>query len=41
MVLTGAMTLGFVAVFGIFGLVVAPLASGIEAHLPWVTVVVG
>ena len=39
--LTGAMTLGFVAVFGIFGLVVAPLASGIEAHLPWVTVVVG
>lgn len=39
--LTGAMTLGFVAVFGVFGLVIAPLASGIEAHLPWVTVVVG
>ena len=39
--LTGAMTLGFVAVFGIFGLVVAPIASGVQRYLPWVTVVLG
>jgi cytochrome c-type biogenesis protein len=39
--LTGAMTLGFVAVFGIFGLVVAPLAAGVQRYLPWVTVVLG
>jgi cytochrome c biogenesis protein CcdA len=39
--LTGAMTLGFVTVFGIFGLVVAPLAAGVQRYLPWVTVVLG
>ena len=39
--LTFAMTLGFVAVFGIFGLVIAPVASGVEAYLPWVTVLIG
>ena len=39
--LTGAMTLGFVSVFGIFGLVVAPVAAGVQRYLPWVTVVVG
>ena len=39
--LTGAMTLGFVAVFGIFGLVIAPVAAGVQRYLPWVTVVVG
>jgi cytochrome c-type biogenesis protein len=39
--LTGAMTLGFVAVFGIFGLVVAPIASEVQRYLPWVTVVLG
>lgn len=39
--LTGAMTLGFVAVFGIFGLVVAPIAAGVQRYLPWVTVVLG
>jgi cytochrome c-type biogenesis protein len=39
--LTGAMTLGFVAVFGIFGLVVAPVAAGVQRYLPWVTVVLG
>ena len=41
LVLTFAMTLGFVAVFGIFGLVIAPVASGVEAYLPWVTVLIG
>lgn len=41
LVLTLAMTLGFVAVFGIFGLVIAPVASGVEAYLPWVTVLIG
>jgi len=39
--LTGALTLGFVAVFGIFGLVIAPVAAGVQQYLPWVTVVVG
>ena len=39
--LTGAMTLGFVAVFGVFGLVIAPVASGVQAYLPWVTVIIG
>ncbi len=38
---TTAMTLGFVAVFGLFGLVIAPFASGIQQHLPWVTLVAG
>ena len=38
---TGAMTLGFVAVFGIFGLVIAPVAAGVQRYLPWVTVVLG
>lgn len=38
---TAAMTLGFVAVFGLFGLVIAPFASGIQRHLPWVTLVAG
>jgi cytochrome c biogenesis protein CcdA len=36
-----AMTAGFVAVFGAFGAVVAPLAVAVEQHLPWVTVVIG
>ena len=38
---TGAMTLGFVAVFGIFGLVIAPVAASVQRYLPWVTVVLG
>ncbi|GII77477.1 hypothetical protein Sru01_24590 [Sphaerisporangium rufum] len=36
-----AMTAGFVAVFGLFGLVVAPVAGSVQRHLPWVTVVLG
>jgi cytochrome c-type biogenesis protein len=35
------MTLGFVAVFGTVGLVLAPLAVSIERYLPVVTVVIG
>ncbi len=35
------MTAGFVAVFGIFGAAVAPLALSVERYLPVVTVVVG
>jgi cytochrome c-type biogenesis protein len=39
--LTAAMTAGFVAVFGIFGLVISPIASAVQRYLPWATVVVG
>jgi len=38
---TAAMTLGFAAVFGLFGLAVAPVASQVQQHLPWFTVVFG
>jgi len=38
---TVAMTAGFVAVFGLFGLAVAPVAGSIGRHLPWVTIVIG
>jgi cytochrome c-type biogenesis protein len=36
-----AMTIGFVAVFGVFGLVLAPVAGAIQERLPWFTVVFG
>lgn len=35
------MTVGFVAVFGLFGLVVTPLALSVERYLPVVTIAVG
>ncbi len=38
---SAALTAGFVVVFGLFGLVVTPLALSIEDKLPWVTVVIG
>ena len=38
---TIAMTTGFVVVFGVFGLVIAPLAIGIQQYLPYVTTVLG
>ncbi|HMG31585.1 MAG TPA: cytochrome c biogenesis protein CcdA, partial [Jiangellaceae bacterium] len=38
---TAAMTAGFVAVFGAFGLVVVPLALSLGTVLSWATVVVG
>ncbi|GGK99756.1 cytochrome c biogenesis CcdA family protein [Mangrovihabitans endophyticus] len=38
---TAAMTAGFVAVFGVFGLVLLPVAGAVHAYLPWFTVVLG
>ena len=38
---TAAMTAGFVAVFGAFGLVVVPLALSLGTVLSWATIVVG
>jgi len=38
---TAAMTLGFAAVFALFGLAVMPVAASVTAHLPWFTVVLG
>ncbi|GIH79731.1 cytochrome c biogenesis CcdA family protein [Planobispora longispora] len=39
--LAAAMTAGFVTVFGLFGVVVTPLALSVGQYLPWVTVVIG
>lgn len=39
--LTGAMTVGFVAVFGAFGLLAAPAADAVARRLPWVSVLIG
>ncbi|MBB5867687.1 cytochrome c biogenesis protein CcdA [Allocatelliglobosispora scoriae] len=39
--LTGAMTLGFAAVFGAFGLLAAPAADWLAARVPWLTVGIG
>jgi cytochrome c-type biogenesis protein len=38
---TAAMALGFLVVFGTFGLVIAPLAASVQRYLPAVTVVIG
>ncbi|MET0495908.1 MAG: cytochrome c biogenesis protein CcdA [Actinoplanes sp.] len=38
---TAALTLGYVAVFGAFGLVLAPLTGWLMPRLPWLTVVFG
>jgi len=38
---TSGMTVGFVAVFGTFGAVIAPLAISVERYLPYLTVVIG
>jgi cytochrome c-type biogenesis protein len=38
---TAAMTIGFLAVFGAFGLLIAPLATSAQRYLPAVTVVMG
>ncbi len=35
------MAAGFVAVFGVFGLVIAPLAAWLQAYLPFLTVLIG
>ncbi len=39
--LTAAMAAGFVTVFGLFGLIVTPLALSVQQHLPWLTIVIG
>jgi cytochrome c biogenesis protein CcdA len=41
LVSTAAMTAGFVAVFGAFGLVLAPVAGWLQPRLPWLTLVLG
>jgi cytochrome c biogenesis protein CcdA len=38
---SATLTAGFVVVFGLFGVAIAPLAVSIERHLPWVTIVIG
>jgi cytochrome c-type biogenesis protein len=38
---TVAMTAGFAAVFGAFGLLIAPAVGQIQRHLPWVTIGIG
>lgn len=39
--LTGAMTVGFVAVFGAFGLLAGPAADAVARRAPWVSVLIG
>jgi cytochrome c-type biogenesis protein len=39
--LTAAMTLGFAAVFGVFGLLTAPVADAVARKLPWVSIALG
>lgn len=41
LVATGAMAVGFLAVFGTFGLVIAPLAASAQQYLPAITVLIG
>ncbi len=41
LVATASMTAGFVVVFGAFGLLVVPVAAGVQAYLPYVTAVTG
>lgn len=39
--LTAWMTLGFVVVFGVFGLVISPVAGQLQQYLPWFTTFFG
>ncbi|MEV4582024.1 cytochrome c biogenesis protein CcdA [Nonomuraea jabiensis] len=41
LILSAAMTAGFVTVFGLFGLVVTVLAVSVGGYLPWATLVIG
>ena len=38
---TAALTAGYVAVFGVFGLALAPLTGWLQPRLPWLTVLLG
>jgi cytochrome c biogenesis protein CcdA len=39
--LSAAIALGFVAVFGVFGLLAAPIADAVAQRLPWLSVLIG
>ena len=41
LVATAAMAAGFLVVFAVFGLIVAPLASEVQRYLPIITIVIG
>jgi len=41
LLVTAAVTLGFVMVFAVIGLLVTQVTSTIEDHLPWVTIAIG
>ncbi|MFE0255764.1 cytochrome c biogenesis CcdA family protein [Streptomyces sp. NPDC059010] len=41
LIATVAMTAGFAALFGVFGLAVQPVAGQVQEHLPWFTIVFG
>lgn len=38
---TAAMTLGFLAVFGLFGLLTVPVASAVQRYVPYATILIG
>lgn len=38
---SAAMSCGFVAVFAVFGVLIAPLAGSVQQHLPWFTIFLG
>jgi cytochrome c-type biogenesis protein len=38
---SAAVVAGFVLVFGLFGVAIAPLALSVERYLPWATIVIG
>jgi cytochrome c-type biogenesis protein len=38
---SAALTAGFIAVFGVFGLVISKVASELQRYLPWATIVIG
>ncbi|KOV73197.1 cytochrome C biogenesis protein [Streptomyces sp. AS58] len=38
---TAAITIGFAALFGVFGLAIQPVAGQVQQHLPWFTIAFG
>ncbi|MEZ5260481.1 MAG: cytochrome c biogenesis CcdA family protein [Acidimicrobiales bacterium] len=38
---SAVMTLGFVVVFGVMGVLIVQVSSRVQEHLPWVTIVIG
>ncbi|MCP3757242.1 cytochrome c biogenesis CcdA family protein [Streptomyces sp. TBY4] len=41
LIATASITIGFAALFGIFGLVIQPVAGQVQEHLPWFTIAFG